>query len=106
MTCDCIPGLEACDLCASSQPTAPPMRGPQPLSTRVQPTPLVLPHAARLALSGAYQSLRRPPGVPATVPPTDLARLRELATDGAPCRACDDPLCTLARAILALPWPS
>lgn len=57
-------------------------------------------------LLGAFLApWRRPPGVPAAaVPPAELAKLRELAALGAPCRAgdCDDPMCALARAVLAL----
>jgi hypothetical protein len=36
------------------------------------------------------------------VPAAELARWRELAAEAGPCADCDDPLCALARAVLAL----
>lgn len=55
-------------------------------------------------LGAATAPYARPPGVPvAAVPAAELARWRELAAEAGACDECDDPLCALARAVLALP---
>lgn len=99
-----------CPACGGQEQEAPEVHdrvhlpGVSPRSARKPyERPLVLASIpARLGVPALLGLASRPPGVPTTVPAAELARWRELALAGGPCRECDDALCTLARAVLAI----
>lgn len=57
---------------------------------------------ARVGVASLLGAAGRPYGPPPGVPASLLTRWRELALDAGPCADCRDPLCMLARSVIAL----